>query len=114
MSSLMRSKAWIPELPFHLAFAAAMILIGFICDMFVDRFYYATPFGQLALCSILAPSVGGYWITRFRQSVAAVFVWVAGLIPFLYNLGSLAATWNAAWAPVPDPQIRDADPGRSP
>ena len=101
MNNLMRSKTWLPEFPFHLAFAAVMIVIGFVFDAFVDHFYYQTPFRQLTMCAILAPSIGGYWVTRSRQSAAAVFVWVVGLIPFLYTALSLAQTWNAAWAPVP-------------
>jgi hypothetical protein len=101
MINLMRAKAWIPELPFHLAFVALMGLTGFVVDAFVDRFYSGLPLRQLAMCSILAPSIGGYWITRVRQSAAAALVWVAGFIPFLYTALSLAAEWNAAWAPVP-------------
>jgi hypothetical protein len=97
----MRWKTWSLEYVLQLVLAAFAMVIGFACDMVLDRFYYGAPFRQLALFSILAAGIAGYWITRFRQRTAAVFVWVAGLILFLYTAISLAKMWNAAWGPSP-------------
>ena len=97
----MRWKTWIPEYGLQLVFAIVAMVVGFVCDMFLDRFYYAAPFRQLAIFSVVAAAVSGYFVARYRRRTGGVFVWTAGLILFLYTASFLARTWNADWAPTP-------------
>ncbi len=95
----MRRKTWMVEYILQLLLALFAMVIGFACDMLLDRFYYGSPFRQLALCSILAGGIAGYYVTRLRQQRSSVFVWIPGLVWFLYTALSLAKMWNPAWAP---------------
>jgi len=97
----MPRETWSLDYAVELVLATLAMVIGFVCDMVLDRFYYGAPFRQLALFSILAAGIAGYWITRLRQRTAAVFVWIAGLVLFLCTAISLAKMWNAAGDPGP-------------
>ena len=87
------------EYVLQLLVALLCMLIGFAGDLVLDHMYYAAPFRQLALCSIVAAGVGGYILTRFRPRKSAVFVWIPGVLLFSYIAASLASAWSPAWAP---------------
>ena len=101
MSDVIRWKTWSGEYALQLMFAVLAMVVGFICDMVLDRFYYEMPFRQLAIFSIFGAGVAGYWVARIRRRSAGIFVWIAGFLLFLYTALSLARMWNPAWAPSP-------------
>ena len=94
----MWTKTWVLEYVLQLVLALIVTAVGFVGDMFVDKYYYSTPLRDLALCSILMGAAAGYSLARLRPRRAAVFVWIPALFFWLYTAYSLAETWNTAWA----------------
>lgn len=94
-----RWKAWILTYLFHVALVLPIaMLIGFVFDMALGRYYYWTRFRQLALCAIFMAGVSGFGVTLLRRQAAAIFVWVPPLFLLLYVGYSLATGWDSAWA----------------
>jgi hypothetical protein len=94
-------KRWITAYLFHalLAFPVAM-LIGFVFDIIIDRYYSAAVFRQLALCAIFVAAISGFLLASLRQQKAALFVWLPPLLLFVYMACSLAAAWDSTWVRV--------------
>jgi hypothetical protein len=101
MSGVLRWKTWSGEYALQLMLAVFAMVVGFVCDIVLDRFYYEMPFRQLAIFSIFGAGIAGYWVARMRRRSVGFFVWVPGFLLFLYTALSLAKTWNPAWAPSP-------------
>ena len=93
-------KTWLPEYILQLTLALLAMILGFVLDMVVDRYYYSTPLRELGLCSIFIGGVAGYVVGRLRRRRVALLVWIAGLVWLLYTIYSLATVWNPTWAPT--------------
>lgn len=95
------SRRWVLAYALNvLAVLPVAILLGFSLDMYVDKYYYLTPWRDLALCSICMAGMAGYFVTHRLQWRPALFVWVPALVVFVYVAWSLANAWNPAWAGV--------------
>jgi hypothetical protein len=88
----------VAEYVFQVILAMVGFAAGLVCDMFLDRFYYAMPFRNLGVFSILLAGVAGYLSGLVRERRAAVFVWVTGFVPFFCAAIALASSWDPAWA----------------
>ena len=75
------------------------LIIGFFLEMFLSRAYDQTPLASFTAIALTAFLLGYFISPRIRKGHAATFVWVVGLLWFIYGAYDSVSYWSASWSP---------------